>query len=62
MEFSVAATKPCVRYMLNFGVVSSRSGDCVIHVTYNEGVLEDKLVLRLLENMEMRLGYILESS
>jgi hypothetical protein len=39
-----------------------RGGDCVIHVTYNEGALEDEMVLRMLGSMEQRLGYLLESA
>jgi len=62
VEFSVAATKPCVGNILYFGIVSLRGGDCVIHVTYNEGVLEDELVSRLLKSMELRLGYLVEGS
>ncbi|KAN0103245.1 Alcohol acetyltransferase [Hyaloscypha variabilis] len=62
VEFSVASTKSCVGYMLYFGVVSLRRGDCVIHVTYNEGALEDEMVLRMLGSMEQRLGYLLESA
>jgi Alcohol acetyltransferase len=62
LEFSVAATKPCVGYMLYFGVITLKGGDCVLHATYNKGVLEDEMVFLLLERMEQRLSYLLENS
>jgi Alcohol acetyltransferase len=61
LEFSVGSTKPCVGYMLYFGVVSS-NGVCVINVTYNKGVLEGRIVTMLLKRMELRLAYLLENS
>lgn len=60
LEFSAASTKPCVGYMLYFGVVSS-DGNCVINVTYNKGVLEGRIVTMLLKRMELRLAYLLDN-
>lgn len=58
-EFSVAAQKARVGPMLYFAIGSMKDGECVINVSYEEGVLQSRVVRKILEGVERRLIILL---
>lgn len=60
MEFSVAATKISVGPALYFAVISVKGGACVVNVNYQEGVLEDEMITRMISGIERRLLAVLD--
>jgi hypothetical protein len=62
MEFSVSAYGTGVGSSLYFAVISVKGGACVINVDYQEGILEDDLVTRVISGVERRLLEILDCS
>lgn len=55
MEFSVAAYGTGVGPVLYFAVISVKGGACVVNVDYQEGIIEDEVVNRVISGVEKRL-------
>ena len=60
-EFSVSAQKSQVGPMLYFAMASIKDGQCVINVSYEEGVLQTAVVRKIIEGVEKRLLMLLEA-
>ncbi|KAJ5917575.1 hypothetical protein N7466_011129 [Penicillium verhagenii] len=60
-EFSVSAQKSQVGPMLYFAMASVKDSQCVINVSYEEDILQNGVVRRILEGVERRLIMLLEA-
>jgi hypothetical protein len=61
VEFSVAAQNAVVGQTLYFAAVSLKGGQCVVNVTYQEGVLQPERVQMILEGVAKRLKMLLDN-
>jgi hypothetical protein len=60
MEFSVSSYRIGFGAALYFAIISVKGGACVMNVDYQEGVIEDDLVERVIAGVERRLLRILQ--
>lgn len=60
MEFPLSSYRIGFGAPLYFAIISVKGGACVMNVDYQEGVIEDDLVERVISGVERRLLQILQ--